>query len=89
MNDYTNAIEISNLTKKFDGFTLNNLNMSVPKGSIMGFIGQIGVKYGNIFRSIFFNIIFFIFIIYYLFRDLPDFSFETFFGNVQNLLFVI
>ena len=42
MNDYTNAIEISNLTKKFDGFTLNSLNMSVPKGSIMGFIGQNG-----------------------------------------------
>ena len=37
MNDYTNAIEISGLTKKYDGFTLDNISFKVPKGSIMGF----------------------------------------------------
>lgn len=42
MNDYENAIEISRLTKRYDGFTLDNLSFSVPKGSIMGFIGQNG-----------------------------------------------
>ncbi|MBR1824892.1 MAG: ABC transporter ATP-binding protein [Ruminococcus sp.] len=42
MNDYTNAIEINGLTKKFDGFTLDNVSFNVPKGSIMGFIGQNG-----------------------------------------------
>lgn len=42
MNDYENAIEINNLTKKYDGFTLDNVTFSVPKGSIMGFIGQNG-----------------------------------------------
>lgn len=42
MNDYENAIEISGLTKRYDGFTLDNLSFSVPKGSIMGFIGQNG-----------------------------------------------
>ncbi len=42
MNNYENAIEISNLTKKYDGFTLNNISFAVPKGSIMGFIGQNG-----------------------------------------------
>ncbi len=42
MNDYENAIEISNLTKKYDGFTLDNISFNVPKGSIMGFIGQNG-----------------------------------------------
>lgn len=42
MNDYKNAIEISNLTKKYDGFTLDNISFNVPKGSIMGFIGQNG-----------------------------------------------
>lgn len=42
MNDFTNAIEINGLTKKYDGFTLENVTFSVPKGSIMGFIGQNG-----------------------------------------------
>ncbi len=42
MNDYENAIEIKNLTKKYDGFTLDNVGFNVPKGSIMGFIGQNG-----------------------------------------------
>lgn len=40
MNDFENAIEIKNLKKKYDGFTLENVSFSVPKGSIMGFIGQ-------------------------------------------------
>ncbi len=42
MCDYENAIEISGLTKKYDGFTLDNISFNVPKGSIMGFIGQNG-----------------------------------------------
>lgn len=42
MNDYENAIEISGLTKRYDGFTLDGLSFNVPKGSIMGFIGQNG-----------------------------------------------
>ena len=39
---YENAIEIRNLTKKYDGFKLDNISFDVPKGSIMGFIGQNG-----------------------------------------------
>lgn len=42
MPDYENAIEIKNLTKHYDGFTLDNISFNVPKGSIMGFIGQNG-----------------------------------------------
>lgn len=42
MSDYDNAIEINGLTKKYDGFTLDNVSFNVPKGSIMGFIGQNG-----------------------------------------------
>ncbi|MCR5121417.1 MAG: ATP-binding cassette domain-containing protein, partial [Ruminococcus sp.] len=42
MNDYENAVEIKNVTKKYDGFTLDNISFNVPKGSIMGFIGQNG-----------------------------------------------
>ena len=42
MSDYENAIEIKDLTKHYDGFTLDNISFNVPKGSIMGFIGQNG-----------------------------------------------
>lgn len=42
MSDYENAIEIKNITKHYDGFTLDNISFNVPKGSIMGFIGQNG-----------------------------------------------
>ncbi|MDE7293862.1 MAG: ABC transporter ATP-binding protein [Oscillospiraceae bacterium] len=42
MIGYKNAIEIEGLTKKFDGFTLSDISFNVPRGSIMGFIGQNG-----------------------------------------------
>ncbi len=42
MMDIKNAIEIRDLTKKYDGFTLDNISFDVPRGSIMGFIGQNG-----------------------------------------------
>ena len=42
MMEYENAIEISDLTVKYDGFTLDKVSFDVPKGSIMGFIGQNG-----------------------------------------------
>ena len=42
MPDYENAIEIKDLTKKYDGFTLDSISFSVPKGCVMGFIGQNG-----------------------------------------------
>jgi ABC-2 type transport system ATP-binding protein len=37
-----NAIEIRNLSKKFDLFQLKNVSFAVPMGSIMGFIGENG-----------------------------------------------
>ena len=42
MTEYENAIEIKGVTKRYDGFTLDNISFTVPKGSIMGFIGQNG-----------------------------------------------
>lgn len=38
----TNAIEVSNLSKRFDWFQLKNVGITLPKGSIMGFIGENG-----------------------------------------------
>ena len=49
---YENAIEISDLTKKYSGFTLDNINFNVPKGSIMGFIGQNGAGKTTTIRSL-------------------------------------
>jgi len=37
-----NALEINNLTKSYPGFTLDNLNLSLPSGCIMGLIGENG-----------------------------------------------
>ena len=37
-----NNISVKNLCKSFDGFTLNNISLQVPKGRIVGFIGENG-----------------------------------------------
>ncbi len=37
-----NAIEIKNLTKKYDDFTLDNLTLTLPSGCIMGLVGENG-----------------------------------------------
>lgn len=37
-----NALEIKNLTKSFPGFRLENLNLTLPSGCIMGLIGENG-----------------------------------------------
>ena len=37
-----NALEIRNLTKAYPGFTLDNINLTLPSGCIMGLIGENG-----------------------------------------------
>lgn len=37
-----NALEIKNLTKTYPGFKLDNLNLTLPRGCIMGLIGENG-----------------------------------------------
>lgn len=37
-----NAISVKNLTKQYDGFLLNRLTFDIPKGTIVGFIGENG-----------------------------------------------
>ena len=56
MSNYENAIEIKGLTKKYDGFTLDDISFNVPKGSVMGFIGQNGAGKTTTIKAIF-NII--------------------------------
>ena len=37
-----NALEIRNLTKAYPGFRLDNLNLTLPSGCIMGLVGENG-----------------------------------------------
>jgi ABC-2 type transport system ATP-binding protein len=37
-----NALEIENLNKNFNGFSIKNINLELPKGFILGYIGQNG-----------------------------------------------
>ena len=41
-----NAIEVKNLTKKYKGFSLENLSFTLPGGCIMGLIGENGAGNG-------------------------------------------
>lgn len=52
MNEYNNAIEIKGVTKRYDGFTLDQVSFEVPKGSIMGYIGQNGAGKTTTIRSL-------------------------------------
>lgn len=48
----SNTLELSGVTHRFDGFTLDNVSFSVPGGSIMGFVGQNGAGKTTTIRSI-------------------------------------
>ncbi len=46
------AIKIENLTKRYDGFEINNLSLNVPKGTIIGLIGQNGAGKTTLIKSV-------------------------------------
>lgn len=47
-----NILEITNLNKAYDGFALKDVSFSLPKGYIMGFVGQNGSGKTTTIRSI-------------------------------------
>ena len=47
-----NILEIKNLCKEYDGFSLNNIHLELPKGVIMGFIGENGAGKTTTIKSI-------------------------------------
>lgn len=47
-----NAIEVKNLTKRYDGFELNNICFNIPEGSIVGFIGENGAGKSTTMKAI-------------------------------------
>jgi len=46
------ALEIKNLEKKYPDFYLNHINLSIPKGSIMGFIGANGAGKSTTMKAV-------------------------------------
>lgn len=50
--EYANAIEIKGLCKHYDGFSLREMDLAVPRGSIMGFVGQNGAGKTTTIRAI-------------------------------------
>lgn len=47
-----NAIEVKNLTKKYKGFTLDNVSLTLEGGCIMGLIGENGAGKSTVIKSI-------------------------------------
>ena len=47
-----NSLEIKNVTKKYESFTLDNVSFEIPKGYIMGFIGENGAGKTTTIKSI-------------------------------------
>lgn len=51
-NNYENSIEINHLTKIYKDFSLNDLSLTLPKGTVMGFVGQNGAGKTTTIKSI-------------------------------------
>ena len=47
-----NTLEIKNLSKKYPEFTLDNINITLPAGCIMGFIGENGAGKSTTIKAI-------------------------------------
>lgn len=52
MNEIYNIIEIKDLSKKYKDFELKKVSFNVPKGYIMGFVGQNGAGKTIVMRSL-------------------------------------
>ena len=51
MTEYEYAISVQDVGKRYDRFALEHISFTVPKGSIMGFIGQNGAGKTTTIRS--------------------------------------
>lgn len=47
-----NSIEIRNMNKEYDNFTLKNINIDIPNGSIVGLIGENGAGKTTIIKGL-------------------------------------
>lgn len=46
------SLQVSDLTKQYDGFCLDHVNFKVKQGSIMGFIGENGAGKSTTMKAI-------------------------------------
>ena len=46
-----NALEIRGLTRKYEGFALDSVNLTLPRGCVMGLIGENGAGKTTIFKA--------------------------------------
>ncbi len=46
------AIKVNNLTKSYEGFKLNDISFEIPKGTIVGFVGENGAGKSTTIKSI-------------------------------------
>lgn len=47
-----NNIEVKNLNKEYEGFSLKDISFNIPKGSIVGLIGENGAGKTTTIKSI-------------------------------------
>ncbi len=47
-----NVIEIKNLNKIYDDFRLENITLNIPRGSVVGLIGENGAGKSTLIRSL-------------------------------------
>lgn len=47
-----NSIEIKNMTKNYDNFSLKSINLNIPSGSIVGLIGENGAGKTTLIKSL-------------------------------------
>lgn len=47
-----NSIEIKNLTKKYESFSLKDVSFNVPKGTVVGFVGENGAGKSTTLKAI-------------------------------------
>ncbi len=48
----SNILQVNDLCKRYDSFQLNHINLSIPKGSIMGLVGENGAGKSTTIKAI-------------------------------------
>ena len=49
-----NALEIRGLTRKYEGFALDSVNLTLPRGCVMGLVGENGAGKTTLIKTVFF-----------------------------------
>lgn len=47
-----NALEIRGLTRKYEGFALDSVNLTLPRGCVMGLIGENGAGKTTLIKTV-------------------------------------